>query len=162
MLSACANYSSFGSEVIPCRGDSATSERQAENFPHVNDYRNPIIVEALKNLGYVNMFNRGVSRVKELFKENGNPPIDFDVDKIMVFEVVVKPNVSATSSSINIGKATNRGRKKMVPSKTELDKLLFYCREPRTLTEILNYMGYTNRTKFRNKYVKPLLQEGNC
>lgn len=61
-------------------------------FPHVNDYRNPIIAEALKNLGYVNMFNRGVSRVKELFKENGNPPIDFNVDKITVFEVVVKPN----------------------------------------------------------------------
>ena len=28
------------------------------------------------------------------------------------------------------------------------------------LSEILNYMGYTNRTKFRNKYVKPLLHEG--
>jgi ATP-dependent DNA helicase RecG len=67
-----------------------------ENFPHVNDYRNPIIAEALKNLGYVNMFNRGVSRVKELFKENGNPPINFNVDKITVFEVVVKPNVSTT------------------------------------------------------------------
>ena len=30
-----------------------------ENFPNVNDYRNPVIAEALKNLGYVNMFNRG-------------------------------------------------------------------------------------------------------
>lgn len=60
----------------------------------------------------------------------------------------------------NVEKSTNRGRKKMMPSKTELDKLVFYCRVPRTLTEILNYMGYTNRTKFRNKYVKPLLQDG--
>ena len=35
-----------------------------ENFPNVNDYRNPIIAQALKVMGYVNMFNRGVSRVK--------------------------------------------------------------------------------------------------
>ena len=153
-------YYEFSDRLEIMNAGGLYGKARPENFPHVNDYRNPIIAEALKNLGYVNMFNRGVSRVKELFKENGNPPIDFNVDKITVFEVVVKPNVSATSPSTNVGKATNRGRKKMVPSKTELDKLLFYCREPRTLTEILNYMGYTNRTKFRNKYVKPLLQEG--
>lgn len=153
-------YYEFSDRLEIMNAGGLYGKARPENFPHVNDYRNPIIAEALKNLGYVNMFNRGVSRVKELFKENGNPPIDFNVDKITVFEVVVKPNISATSPSTNVGKATNRGRKKMVPSKTELDKLLFYCREPRTLTEILNYMGYTNRTKFRNKYVKPLLQEG--
>lgn len=42
-----------------------------ENFPEVNDYRNPIIAQALKIMGYVNMFNRGVSRVKNMMVENG-------------------------------------------------------------------------------------------
>ena len=42
-----------------------------ENFPDVNDYRNPIIAQALKVMGYVNMFNRGVSRVKNMMVENG-------------------------------------------------------------------------------------------
>jgi ATP-dependent DNA helicase RecG len=45
----------------------------------------------------------------------------------------------------------------MVPSKTEFDKLLFFCKEPKTLSEIITYMGYNNRSKFRNKYIKPLL-----
>ena len=29
----------------------------------VNDYRNPIVVEAMKEMKYVNMFNQGVKRV---------------------------------------------------------------------------------------------------
>jgi ATP-dependent DNA helicase RecG len=30
-----------------------------ENFPNVNDYRNSVIAEAMKILGYVNRFSRG-------------------------------------------------------------------------------------------------------
>lgn len=32
-------------------------EARPENFPGVNDYRNPIVAEAMKGLKYVNMFN---------------------------------------------------------------------------------------------------------
>ncbi len=34
-----------------------------DNFPNVSDYRNPFIAEAMKVLGYVNRFSRGVYRV---------------------------------------------------------------------------------------------------
>ncbi len=35
-------------------------ESRPENFPTVNDYRNPIIAEAMRGMKYVNMFNRGI------------------------------------------------------------------------------------------------------
>lgn len=35
-------------------------ETRPENFPTVNDYRNPIIAEAMRGMKYVNMFNRGI------------------------------------------------------------------------------------------------------
>ena len=35
-------------------------EARPENFPTVNDYRNPIIAEAMCGMKYVNMFNRGI------------------------------------------------------------------------------------------------------
>lgn len=35
-------------------------EARPENFPTVNDYRNPIIAEAMRGMKYVNMFNRGI------------------------------------------------------------------------------------------------------
>lgn len=69
-------------------------EARPENFPNVNDYRNPIIAEAMKALKYVNMFNRGIERVTTMLKENGNPDPIFAVDKITVFEATVKPSTS--------------------------------------------------------------------
>lgn len=61
-----------------------------ENFPMVNDYRNPIIAGAMKILGYVNMFNRGVSQVVTILKENGNPVAQFNINLITAFEVTVE------------------------------------------------------------------------
>ena len=60
-----------------------------ENFPNVNDYRNPVIAEAMKVLGYVNRFNRGIARVKRELDDNGNPEAVFDYRKIGVFGVAV-------------------------------------------------------------------------
>src|SRR5690606_9527775 len=60
-----------------------------ENFPNVNDYRNPVIAETMKVLGYVNRFSRGVSRVNEEFLENGNGKAVFNFDLMTVFEVTV-------------------------------------------------------------------------
>lgn len=60
-----------------------------ENFPNQNDYRNPIIAEALKNLGYVNRFNRGIARVKHELAENGNPEPYFIYDQPDYFSVSV-------------------------------------------------------------------------
>ena len=36
------------------------------------------------------MFNRGISRVQEYLAENGSRPAQFNVDKLTVFEVIVK------------------------------------------------------------------------
>ena len=60
-----------------------------ENFPNVNDYRNPVIAEAMKVLGYVNRFNRGIARVKKELADNGNSEAIFDYKKIGMFGVTV-------------------------------------------------------------------------
>lgn len=61
-----------------------------ENFPNVNNYRNPIISESMKVLGYVNRFSRGVVRVNEELMENGNGKALFNFDLMTAFEVTVK------------------------------------------------------------------------
>lgn len=60
-----------------------------ENFPTINDYRNPLIASAMKTMGYVNMFNRGVRQVQEDLQGNGNPPAEFIVNLITAFRVNV-------------------------------------------------------------------------
>ena len=59
-----------------------------DNFPNVSDYRNPFIAEAMKILGYVNRFSRGVYRVQKELTENGNGEATFDFSLITAFKVV--------------------------------------------------------------------------
>lgn len=56
-------------------------EATPENFPTRNSYRNPVIAEAMKSLGFVNRFGYGVQRAQALLAQNGNPPATFEFDK---------------------------------------------------------------------------------
>ncbi len=47
------------------------------NFPNQTSYRNPIIAEAMKVLGFVNRYGRGVERAQLALSKNGNPPAEF-------------------------------------------------------------------------------------
>lgn len=53
----------------------------ADNYENHNDYRNPGLAAALKHLGYVNRFGRGISLIDKLLAENGNPPRDTQVEQ---------------------------------------------------------------------------------
>lgn len=60
-----------------------------ETVMRTSAYRNPSIAEVMKNLGYVNRFGYGLQRVQALLAQNGNPPIEFDIDD-RFFRVVVR------------------------------------------------------------------------
>lgn len=76
-------------------------EARPENFPMVNDYRNPIVAEAMKEMKYVNMFNQGVKRVQDMLRENGNKEADFDVSKLTVFSVDVFSNEDSITQTLS-------------------------------------------------------------
>lgn len=59
---------------------SLYGEVNKDNFPLRNSYRNPLIAEAMKSLGFVNRFGFGVQRAQALLKENGNPEAEFEFD----------------------------------------------------------------------------------
>ena len=63
-----------------------------QNFPNVNDYRNIVVAEAMKVLGFVNRNSRGVLRVQKDLKanENGEAIYDFGYQTA----VVVRENKS--------------------------------------------------------------------
>jgi ATP-dependent DNA helicase RecG len=60
-----------------------------DNFPDETDYRNPIIARAMKGLGYVNRFGRGINTVQEILEENKNGLAKFKFDDITTFKVTV-------------------------------------------------------------------------
>jgi len=48
-----------------------------ENYEHVSDYRNPVLAEAMKILGYVERFGTGIARANAALRANGNLPAEF-------------------------------------------------------------------------------------
>lgn len=65
-------------------------EATPENFPTRNSYRNPVVAEAMKSLGFVNRFGYGVQRAQALLEQNGNPPAQFEFDEHSVLVKVFR------------------------------------------------------------------------
>jgi len=64
-----------------------------ENFPRANDYRNPILAEAMYHLGYINRFGRGVARAQRFLAENTSSEATFDLQLNFFLAIIPKhPN----------------------------------------------------------------------
>jgi len=50
-----------------------------ERFPRATSYRNPILAEAAKHLGFVNRFGRGISVAQNSLRKNGSPEAEFEL-----------------------------------------------------------------------------------
>lgn len=57
-----------------------------ENFgePGVTDYRNPNLAEALRVLGFVQRYGVGIPTARRALKDNGNPPLEFNIQPTFV------------------------------------------------------------------------------
>ncbi len=63
-----------------------------ERFPAGTSYRNPVLAEAAKTLGFVNRFGRGVALAQAQMARNGSPPIEFDIGENHMAAIVrVRP-----------------------------------------------------------------------
>lgn len=63
-----------------------------QNFPNTSDYRNIVIAESMKRLGYVNRFNYGIRRAIDELDKNGNGKPNFDLNLTTKFKVTVSIN----------------------------------------------------------------------
>ena len=101
-----------------------------QNFPKVNDYRNIVVAEAMKVLGYVNRHSRGVLRVQKELKanENGEALFDFSYQTaVMVTEMKSPSGERALQEAIAQGFVTEKGQKQpkkpsKKPSKLKVSK----------------------------------------
>lgn len=63
-----------------------------QNFPNASDYRNVVLAEAMKIMGYVNRFNYGVKRAIDELVNNGNGKPEFDLTLGTKFKVSIPIN----------------------------------------------------------------------
>ena len=115
----------------------------------------------MKGLKYVNMFNRGVSRVQNMLEENGNPKAEFDVTKLTAFEVKVLSTVTETKL---VDQATDQATDQVLnvlDAGSAVKILALLQAEPRSKREILTEV-LKKTSHFYNymKYIAPLLEQG--
>lgn len=48
-----------------------------DEFPHVTSYRNPVLAEAAKILGFANRFGRGIALAQHHLERNQSPPLEY-------------------------------------------------------------------------------------
>ena len=145
----------FSNRIEILNAGGLYGEARPENFPTVNDYRNPIIAEAMRGMKYVNMFNRGVQRVKNMLRENGNPEPKFNVSKVTAFEVMVHP-----SMSLNLVTDGEKVTKSATKSTETMNEVLAFCTQERSLTEIMVHLGLKHRNNAKSRYIDPLIEGG--
>ena len=151
-----------------------------ENFPKINDYRNPIIAGAMKSLGYVNKYNRGIGQVQKELRANGNPKAEFEVNLLTAFAVSVFKSTSKATSGYQSGTSqaangyqsgtsqTANGYQSGTSQKKEYhpfgpnvltlqERILEFCSEPKSLREIADFLGASNKKKVKAKYIDNIL-----
>ncbi|MDE1149484.1 MAG: ATP-binding protein [Azospirillaceae bacterium] len=75
-------------EVLSPGGPYGMVTPETFGQPGVTDYRNPLIAEAAKSMGFVHRFGSGIVRAREALKANGNPALEFVVQPGYVLAIV--------------------------------------------------------------------------
>ncbi len=61
-----------------------------DHFPDGTAYRNPVLAEAAKTLGFANRFGRGIALAKRSLEKNGSPPLEYVVGENHLAMIVRK------------------------------------------------------------------------
>ena len=149
--------------------------------------KNPNIARIFRGIGYVEELGSGIPKLFRYCKEySGFEPVIEDGD---VFSFTLRHNFfpmkndrQGTKSDFKSDQVRDQDNTtewtKINSERDQVDeqkgtklnterhqdnifqKIAEICQEPKSLQEIMDSLGYKDKTKFRNKYIKPLLEQG--
>ena len=122
--------------------------------PHLSKLRNPLIAETFHRTGAVEVWGRGTNRVIDECIRWGIEPPTFTE---MSGGTVVTFKVATMAESTKSGPGRDQVGTKSGLSQDQV-KMLEQCREERNLINLMSAVGRTNRTKFRDQFIKPLIE----
>ena len=77
------------------------------------------------------------------------------MSKVTAFEVMVKP-----SMSLNLVTDGEKVTKSAAKSTDTMNEVLTFCKQARTLTEIMAHLGLKHRNNAKSRYIDPLIEGG--
>jgi ATP-dependent DNA helicase RecG len=135
-----------------------------------SDIRNKVIAPVFKKLGIIDQWGNGLKLIADELKEY--PEIEFKwFEKGLQFQVQFikkdyKQNEASTvmeefdreQAGTRLGLSRDQVGAKSELSREQVRLMLISCEKPVMIHELMTVMGLKNRSKFREKYVTPLLK----
>jgi ATP-dependent DNA helicase RecG len=128
--------------------------------PHLSVQRNPIIADVFNRTGLIEKWGRGTNRVIAMCREAGlSLPTFEEITGAAVVTFTVNVLGPGRESAQVVGPSRDQVGTKSGPSRDQVG-VLERCRDASALLEIMGVAGRTNRTKFREGVLKPLIEAG--
>ena len=122
--------------------------------------RNPLLFGMLHRMDAVEHIGSGIRRIRDLCREHGVSEPVFEVTEHWVVATFKRLN-SDDTHQVGTKSAPSRHQvgTKSAPSREQFE-LLRYCLHEKTIAELMQVAGRSDRTKFRNQVLKPVMEAG--
>lgn len=146
-----------GQNVQDLQLDDISSER-----------RNPILADVMAQLDYMEKRGSGLKKIcnetKNLktYKEDRKPVFKSTATQFMtiIYSMEYEPsNQQSEQHGIKLGLSWDQAGTKLGLSWDEVEKLFIALQEPKSMVELKELYRWSNTTKFKAKYVGPLIEE---
>ncbi len=125
----------------------------------VSRIRNPVIARIFGELGLVEEWGSGYKRIKEACQQGGYPEPRWEelgtVLRVTFFPHPEFMHEAAVETKSGLGRDQVGTMLVLDPETAALCRL---CQQPKTIAELMMAFSWKNRTKFRQKYIKPLIE----
>ena len=132
-----------------------------------SDRRNPILADVMAQLDYMEKRGSGLKRIcnetqkMESYKAERKPIFKSNASQFMTIiysmEYEKKDTVKPLQVGTKSGLSWDQVETKSGLSWEEVEKLFFALQQPKLMRELKEIYGWKNTTKFKTKYVEPLL-----
>lgn len=137
---------------------------RVNNIREFHFSRNPKIVELLNEYDLVKEFGEGVDRVYRDMEEAGLPEPVYRQSEFMLYATLKNKNWGREDASWAVTAHDRAHDGAYDAAHDEIQEkyqtLLEFCTIPRTRQEIMDYMNFSSRRQFNERYMKPLLESG--
>lgn len=123
------------------------------NMREIHFSRNPKMAQLLHEYEYVREFGEGVDRMYREMEEAGLPAPEYKTVAFMVHATIKNKKYHMKSGVVDTNVVVQ-------DNLTVQERIIAFCKEPRTFTEIMDYLGFTSRSTFRKNYFNEMLNEG--
>ncbi len=171
----CIEILSFPGPVPPIDNNALKKNRIV-----ARDYRNRRIGDFLKELKFTEGRSTGIPKIRKAMKLNGSPEPVFETDADKFYFLATLPIHKLSHGGIKPGQVAEQitlqaPRKHHASTKSapswdqagtklglswdQAEKVLLKCKKSARIEELMDIFGWSNRTKFRNKFITPLIEE---